>query len=233
MKTDYYFEKRNKMKKFVVLLLAVAMVFSLCSCQSGPSAEEINAAYEVIDNLDIVYTNHKNANEDVITANAVSASSGCATRMTSLTSQLKHMTHEEFVEALASIVALMAEEQGNNDPGAIYEWCVSMDDPSDMFYIFNEAYVPKACGMAIQGHASALSGTDEILEEAGSKLDKFKTEYPDSEMIPALETYYEAVAAYSEYCTSAFVITDTVSLEIGVLESSCELARESVINFTA
>ena len=219
------------MKRFIMLLLAAVIVFSFCSCQSGPSAEEINSAYEVIDNLDIVYTNHKNANEDVITANAVSASSGCATRMTSLTSQLKHMTHEEFVEALASIVALMAEEQGNNDPGAIYEWCVTMDDPSDMFYIFNESYVPKACGMAIQGHASALSGTDEVLEEAGIKLEKFKTEYPDSEMIAALNAYYEAVVAYSEYCTTAFVITDAVSLEIEVLESSCELARDSVISF--
>ena len=207
------------------------MVLSLCSCQSGPSAEEINSAYDVIDSLDIVYTNHKNANEDVIIANTVSASYGCATRMTNLTSQLKHMTHEEFVEALASIVALMAEEQGNDDPGAIYEWCITMDDPSDMFYIFNESYVPKACGMAIQGHASALSGTDEVLEKAESKLESFKAEYPDSEMIAALDAYYEAVVAYSEYCTSAFVITDAVSLELEVLESSCELAKAAVAEY--
>lgn len=219
------------MKKIVALFLILIMLFSLCACQSGPSEEEINSAYEVIDNLDIVYTNHKNANEDVITANAVSAASGCATRMTNLTSQLKHMTHEEFVEALASIVALMAEEQDNDNPGAIYEWCVTMDDPSDMFYIFNESYVPKACGMAIQGHASALSGTDEMLKEARNKLDIFKAEYPDSEMIAALDAYYEAVVAYSEYCTSAFVITDAVSLELEVLESSCELAKAAVAEY--
>lgn len=213
------------MKKIIIFLLSAILIFSFCSCESGPSSEEINAANEIIDNLDTVYNRHKNSNEDVIIANTVSAVSGCATRMTDLTSQLKHMSHDEFVEALASIVALMAEDQGNDDPESIYEWCVTMDDPSDMFYIFNESYVPKACGMAIQGHAFALSGTSEIMEQATSDFFAFSESYPDSEILPYLEAYYDAVSAYSEFSQSAFVITDSVAIEIGIYEGNCEVAR--------
>ncbi|MBQ2899454.1 MAG: hypothetical protein IJE28_06885, partial [Oscillospiraceae bacterium] len=68
-------------------------------------------------------------------------------------------------------------------------------------------------------------------EKAERKLESFKAEYPDSEMIAALDAYYEAVVAYSEYCTSAFVITDAVSLELEVLESSCELAKAAVAEY--
>ncbi|MBQ2794608.1 MAG: hypothetical protein IJM98_09775 [Oscillospiraceae bacterium] len=219
------------MKKLIALLLASVIVLSFCGCESGPSSEEINAAGLIIDNLDAVFNIHHNANEDVLIANTVSASSGCATRMSNLTSQLKYMSHDDFVEALASVVALVAEEQGNDDPDAIYEWCVTMEDPSDMFYIFNESYVPKACGMAIQGHAFALSGTDDKLEKAKNDLDAFSKEYPDSEILPALEVYCDAINAYSDYCQSAFVITDAVSAEIEILESSCVLARDSLGNF--
>lgn len=216
------------MKKIIALFIALVMVLSLCSC-SGISAEERKAANEIIEKLDTVYTRHQNANEDVLTANTLTSSTGCATKMTSLTAQLEYISHDEFVEAFATVVALLAEEEGNEDPDAVYEWCVNMENPSDLFYVFNDEYVPTACGMAIQAHASVLSGTDEILEQAQNDLKAFAENYPDSELLAALEAYCKAVASFSGYCSEyAFLITDSAASEIRILESICETSKAMI-----
>jgi hypothetical protein len=148
--------------------------------------------------------------------------------MSILTSQLEYISHDEFIEALASVIALLANEQGG-DPDTVYEFCMTMEDPSDMFYIFDESFVPQVCGMAIQAHAFALSGTDEILEQAKNDLNAFAEKYPDSEMFTALEAYYKAVASFSGYCSEyAFVITDSAASEIRILESICETSKTMI-----
>lgn len=215
------------MKKLIALFLALVMVLSLCSC-SGISAEERNAANEIIEKLDTVFTAHQNANEDVLSANTLSASTGCETKIDSLTSQLQYISEEEFVKALAHVVALLADEQGG-DADAAYEMCMAMEDPSEMFALFDESYVPNVCGMAIQAHTSVLSGTDEILEQAKSDLDAFAEKYPDSEILAALEAYYKAVASFSGYCGEyAFLITDSAASEIRILESICETSKAMI-----
>ncbi|MBQ7874178.1 MAG: hypothetical protein IJ306_03325 [Oscillospiraceae bacterium] len=218
------------MKKFVALFFTLILMFSLCSCESGPSSEEIISAENIIETLDMVMSNHRNSNEDVITANTISASYGNSTKMNNLTSQLKYMSHDEFVDALANIVGLTAEDQGGNYDD-VYEWCKGMDDPSDMFYIFNASYVPKACGMAIQLYTFIINGTQENLEQAKSALAEFEETYPDSEMLSALKEYYDSVEDYSNYCQTAFVISDSVKEEIEQLESICESTRDSVEKF--
>ncbi|MBE6899433.1 MAG: hypothetical protein E7479_02035 [Ruminococcaceae bacterium] len=213
------------MKKLIALFLSLIMVFSLCSCQGKISAEERSAANEIIEKLNTVFTTHQNANEDVLTANSLTASSGCETKMSDLTSRLKYVSHDEFVEALASVVALLADEEGG-DANAVYEMCMSMEDPSEIFSLFDESFVPNLCGMAIQAHTSVLSGTDEILEQAKSELDAFAEKYPDSEILAPLEAYCKAVTSFSGYCGEyAFLITDSAASEIRILESICETAK--------
>ena len=216
------------MKKLIALFLVLIMVLSLSACQGKPSAEERNAAKEIIEKLDTVFAAHQSANEDVLTANTLSSSTGYATKMSDLTSRLEHISHDEFVEALATVVALLADEQGG-DADAAYGMCMAMEDPSEIFSLFDENYIPTVCGMAVQVHTSVLSGTDGILEQAKSELDAFAEKYPDSEMLPALEAYYKAVASFSGYCSEyAFVITDSAASEIRILESICETSKTMI-----
>ena len=213
------------MKKLIALFLVLIMVFSLCSCQGKLSAEERNAANEIIEKLDTVYTTHQNANEDVLTANTLTSSTGYNTNLTALTSQFKYISHDEFVEALATVIALLTEEQGG-DADTAYATCMAMEDPSEMLSLFDESYIPTACGMAIQAHASVLSGTDELLEQAKSDLEAFAEKYPDSEILASLEAYCKAVTSFNGYCGEyAFLITDSAASEIRILESICETAK--------
>ena len=85
------------MKKLIALFLVLIMVLSLSACQGKPSAEERNAAKEIIGKLDTVFTAHQSANEDVLTANSLSSSTGYATKVSDLTSRLEHISHDGVV----------------------------------------------------------------------------------------------------------------------------------------